>query len=96
MAEVYTYERSEELNKILKKLCRRDKVRFEATIKKLEEVCQNPLHYKNLQHDLKEFRRVHVDTSFVLVFKVDENLKCIRFEDLDHHDNIYKKWRKKV
>ena len=53
------------------------------------------MHYKNLQHDLKEFKRVHIDSSFVLVFKVDEQAKIGLFEDLDHHDVIYRKWRGK-
>lgn len=92
---MYAYERSEHLKKILKKLFKRDKVRYEAAIKKMEEVLLNPQHYKNLQHNLKEFKRVHIDSSFVIVFKVDENTKLIRFEDLDHHDVIYKKWRMK-
>ena len=60
-------------------------------MKKIEEIIQNPQHYKNLQHDLKEFKRVHIDSSFVLVFKVNENTKIILFEDLDYHDIIYKK-----
>ena len=91
---MYAYQRSEALKKILKKLFKRDKVRYEAAFKKMEEIVLNPQHYKNLQHDLKQFKRVHVDSSFVLVFKVDENTKTIFFEDIDHHDNIYKKWRK--
>jgi len=90
---MYSFERSEEFDKILKKLMKRDKIRYESAIKKIGEVCQTPQHYKNLQHDLKEFKRVHIDSSFVIVFKVDENNKTVRFEDLDHHDVIYKKWR---
>lgn len=93
---MYSFERSDELDKILKKLMKRDKVRFEAVLKKIREVCESPHHYKNLQHDLKEFKRVHIDSSFVIVFKVDENNKVVRFEDLDHHDTIYKKWRGRV
>jgi len=30
-----------------------------------------------------------IDSHFVLIFKVDENNKLIRFEDLQHHDTIY-------
>lgn len=75
---------------------KRDKVRFEAALKKIKEICHSPHHYKNLQHDLKEFKRVHIDSSFVIVFKVDENKKLIRFEDLDHHYVIYKKWSERV
>ena len=75
------------------RLSKKDKVRFDATLKKIDQVCQNPQHYKNLQHDMKEFKRVHIDS--VLVFKVDETTKVTKFEDLDHHDKIYKKWREK-
>lgn len=38
---------------------------------------------------MKEFKRVHIDSHFVLTFKVEKNL--IKFEDLQHHDKIYKK-----
>ena len=93
---MYSFERSDEIDKILKKLMKRDKVRFEAAMKKIREVCQCPQHYKNLQHDLKEFKRVHIDSSFVIVFEVDENNKVVRFVDLDHHDTIYQKWRGRV
>jgi mRNA-degrading endonuclease RelE of RelBE toxin-antitoxin system len=39
---------------------------------------------------MKEFKRVHIDNSFVLIFKVDFNKKFILFVDFDHHDRIYK------
>jgi YafQ family addiction module toxin component len=88
---MYEWERSEKLKKILSKLFKKDKVRYEATLKKMQEVssCENPHHYKNLSYDMKEFKRVHIDSHFVLVFKVDENKKRIKFEDLQHHDHIY-------
>ncbi|MBS3117728.1 addiction module toxin RelE [Candidatus Woesearchaeota archaeon] len=89
---MYKFERSEKLKRILKKLIRKDKVRYEATLKKIDEVLnsEDPNHYKNLKHNMKEFKRVHIDSHFVLIFKVDENQKAIKFEDLQHHDYIYK------
>ena len=89
---MYKFERSEKLKRILKKLIRKDKVRYEATLKKIDEVLnsEDPNHYKNLKHNMKEFKRVHIDSNFVLIFKVDENQKAIKFEDLQHHDYIYK------
>ena len=60
--------------------------------KKVEEIIQNPHHYKNLRAPLQHWKRVHIDRSFVLVFSVDETTKTIIFEDYDHHDNIYSKW----
>ena len=56
---------------------------------KINEVIKNPNHYKNLRKPLQNFKRVHIDKSFVLVFSVDENKKLVIFEDFDHHDNIY-------
>ena len=88
---MYEWERSEKLKKILKKLFKKDKVRYEATLKKINEVInsENPHHYKNLSHDMKEFKRIHIDKSFVIIFKVDDSKKIIKFEDLQHHDHIY-------
>ena len=88
---MYDWKRSDKLIKILKKLFKKDKKRYEATLNKISEVInsQDPNHYKNLSHGLKAFKRVHIDTHFVLIFKVDEANKLIKFEDLQHHDVIY-------
>jgi|TARA_B100001971_G_C18075108_1_gene475224 YafQ family addiction module toxin component len=89
---MYKWERSDKLKNILKKLFKKDKVRYEVTLKKINEVINsNPNHYKNLSHSMKGFRRVHIDSHFVLIFKVDERRKLIRFEDLQHHDHIYRR-----
>lgn len=88
---MYSFERSEKLEKVLRKLFKRDRTRYEAALKKIDEIINSPdiEHYKNLCHDLKEFKRVHVDSHFVLIFKVDKKNKLVRFEDLQHHDYIY-------
>ncbi len=87
------FELSLKLKRILKKLVKKDKVRYEATIKKINEICsnQNIEHYKNLSYDLKEFKRVHVLSHFVLIFKFDKKTGKVKFEDLQHHDDIYRK-----
>ena len=58
--------------------------------KKINEVLKNPdiEHYKNLRHNLKEFKRIHVG-SFVLIFKYDKKNDFVYFTDFDHHDKIY-------
>ncbi|MCK4521647.1 MAG: addiction module toxin RelE [Nanoarchaeota archaeon] len=93
---MYDWVRSDKLIKILKKLFKKDKNRYEATLNKIKEVInsKNPDHYKNLSHDMKQFKRVHIDSHFVLTFKVDENNKLIKFEDLQHHDIIYSRKKK--
>ena len=89
---MYKWKRSEKLKKILKKLFKKDKVRYEAVLKKIGEIITNDdlNHYKNLSHSMKEFKRVHIDSHFVLIFKVNQNEKEIRFDDLQHHDYIYR------
>ncbi len=89
---MYEYHITEKLNKILKKLYKKDIVRYEATLSKINEVInsKNIDHYKNLGYTMKEFKRAHIDTSFVLIFKVDKNKGLIKFEDLQHHDYVYR------
>jgi YafQ family addiction module toxin component len=69
----------------------KNRVLFEAIFKKIDEILQNPTRYKPLRHDMKGFQRVHVMKSFVLIFKVDDDNKIVKFEDFDHHDKIYKR-----
>ena len=60
-------------------------------MEKIEEIIKNPRHYKPLRYDMKSLRRVHLEKSFVLVFEIDEAAKMVRFLDLGHHDEIYRK-----
>ena len=88
---MYEYKTSKTLKKILNKLQVKDKVRFEAVLNKIKEVITSSdiTHYKNFRYDMKEYRRVHIDSSFVLIFKIEGNI--ILFEDLQHHDDMYRR-----
>ncbi len=44
--------------------------------------------YKNLKHDLKKYKRVHVNNSYVILFFGDDNI--VYFVDYEHHDKVYK------
>lgn len=86
---MYKFFISEKLEKIMKKLFKKDKNRYEMTLRKINEIINsNPHHYKNLRKNMKNFKRVHIDSHFVLIFKIKN--KTISFEDLQHHDYIYK------
>ncbi|QQG38681.1 MAG: type II toxin-antitoxin system RelE/ParE family toxin [Candidatus Woesearchaeota archaeon] len=82
------HEYSDHLKRILNKLYKKDRPRYEEVMKKIEEILksQNPDHYKNLRYDMKDSKRVHIG-HFVLVFRVVGDK--IYFDDFDHHDNIY-------
>lgn len=87
------FEIKPHLQKILKKLSKKNKTAYEAVINKIAEVVnsENVEHYKNLRHDLKDKKRVHVASSFVLVFSYDKAKDYVSFLDYDHHDKIYRR-----
>jgi len=89
---MYKFKVSENLQEILRKLSKKDKALYEQLIKKINEIINSfdIEHYKNLRHNMKDSKRVHIG-HFVLVFQFDKTNNEINFDDFDHHDNIYKK-----
>ena len=90
----YSHNIKPHLKKVLEKLLKKDKNQYEQILKKIEEIINSDSidHYKNLRHDMKDCKRVHI-VHFVLVFSFDAAQNLVSFEDYDHHDNIYKKYR---
>ena len=89
---MYNYKISEKLQEIMLKLSKKDKSLYEQLLKKIEEVIYSydVDHYKNLRYNMKNSKRVHIG-HFILVFQFDKKNNEIKFDDFDHHDNIYKK-----
>lgn len=91
----FKYDFSDELEETLSKLFKKDRKRCETLLKKIEEISLRDEttieYYKNLMYDLKEYKRVHIDKSFVLLFKVFKKEKFILFDKFKHHDEIYKR-----
>ena len=87
----YSYSIEKKLKAKLKRTYKKDKKLYDAVMKKIEEIMENPHRYKPLRHNLKGSRRVHLEKSFVLVFEIDEAEKMVKFLDLGHHDEIYRK-----
>ncbi len=89
---MHKFEIEEKLHKILKKLFKKDRHLYERVWRKMEEIINsyNVENYKNLRHDLKNFKRVQVGEK-VLIFKFNKKENKILFEDFDHYDNIYLK-----
>jgi YafQ family addiction module toxin component len=88
---MYSYEVKPELQRILNKLFKKNKVMYEQVMKKIEEIIQNPQHYKPLKYDLAGERRVHIMKSFVLKFEINESAKTVTFFFFGHHDEAYKR-----
>jgi len=59
---MHKFEVSEELEKILKKLSKKDKVLHQQVLKKIKEIVNSGdiEHYKNLRYNMKESKRTHV------------------------------------
>jgi len=81
------------LRKILSKLFKKEKRKYDILMTKMEEIltCENIEHNKNLRKPLQRFIKVHINSNFVLAFKYDKDQDIVIFYDFDHHDKIYKK-----
>jgi YafQ family addiction module toxin component len=88
---MYNYEVKPELQRILNKLFKKNKNLYEIVMNKIEEIMQNPYHYKPLKYDLAGERRVHIMKSFVLKFEIIEETKTVSFFFFGHHDEAYKR-----
>ena len=86
---MYSYELRKSVEKIFFKLAKKNPAQMEMIYKKIEEIIQNPQHYKNLRYPLQHLKRVHIDKSFVMVFAIDESRKTVIIEDYGHHDEVY-------
>ena len=87
---MYTLQVRSELDRLFTKLSKKNRQQYEIILKKVEEILQNPQHYKNLRSPLQHLKRVHIDKHFVLTFSLNEHNKTVTLEDFDHHGNIYR------
>ena len=89
--KTYRIDIEKRLKRILIRLYKKDRSKYEILMKKIQTIVKNPHHYRPLSHDLSGIMRVHIFGSYILVFEIDANKKKVRFLDLDHHDKIYRK-----
>lgn len=82
-------ELSDSIEKTFEKLSKKNRKQLAIIHNKVEEIRKNPYHYKPLRGDMKNIRRVHIDSSFVLIYEIDEKNQTIRLLDYEHHDRIY-------
>lgn len=90
---MYKLDIKEEADRIFKKLSKKNRKQLEIIYKKLNEIRENPYHeYKFLTNPLNTFNRVHIDSSFVLIFRINHEEQLVEVCYFDHHDKVYK-WR---
>jgi YafQ family addiction module toxin component len=88
---MYNLEIKPSCQKDIEKLCKKNPVLREILEKKMNEILENPYHYKPLKYDLAGERRVHIMKSFVLKFEINEKEKIVTFLFFGHHDEAYKR-----
>ncbi|MGB2841639.1 MAG: type II toxin-antitoxin system mRNA interferase toxin, RelE/StbE family [Halobacteriota archaeon] len=89
MSLPYDIEIGDKLRKKLEKLEKKDKSVYNAIIKKILQIADNPHIGKPLHGKLKGKRRVHIG-HFVLIYGIDEKERRVIFLDFTHHDEAYK------
>ncbi|MBI4148053.1 type II toxin-antitoxin system RelE/ParE family toxin, partial [Candidatus Woesearchaeota archaeon] len=77
---------SDEFERAMRKLKKRDRILFEQIQKKLIEVIEHPDHFKPLRNVLAGLRRIHFGSN-VLIYTIDGDV--VRIITLDHHDDAY-------
>ena len=87
----YTPEIRPSCKKDMQKTGKKNPVLQKVLEAKMQEVLQQPHHYKPLQHDLAGIRRVHILKSFVLTYAIHEEKKTVEFIAFSHHDDAYKR-----
>ncbi len=86
---MYGLEVRTHLDRIFRKLAKRDPVQHEAIWKKVKQIREDPNHAPPLRAPMQFKRHVHIMGSFVLVYSVDESRKTVILEEYDHHDRVY-------
>ncbi len=88
---MHSHEIKPHLKKVIEKLSKKDKSMYWQVLRKIDEIIKSDSidHYKNLRHDMKDSKRVHIG-HFVLVFSFNKAQNLVSFEDYEHHDSIYK------
>lgn len=90
---MYFLDIKPEADKIFSKLAKKNKNQLKIINKKILEIINNPHHeYKFLKNPLQNYNRIHIDKSFVLIFKIDHENKIINIYYYAHHDEVYS-WR---
>ncbi len=88
---MYDLDIKPSVDKIFKKLIKRNRKQLESIHKKIQEIRNYPdHHYKHLRKPLQDFYGVHINTHFVLIFRIDHAKKVVEICYFDHHDNVYK------
>ncbi len=88
--EKYTLVSAPLFQKVMRRLKRKNPDLWRSTISHFPKLEHDPELGKPLRHSFRNYHRVHIEGSFVLLYEIQGRLVVLT--DLDHHDRIYKKY----
>ena len=95
-AWMYNLEIKPTVDKIFKKLAKKNKKQLITIHKKIQDIQSKPTHeYKHLRPPLQNFSRVHINSHFVLIFDINHTEEIVTIYYFVYHDDVYK-WRSTV
>ena len=68
---MYDVEVRKEVERVLKKLAKKDKITSIYISKKIKQIKENPYHFKPLRKPFQNYWRVHIG-NYVLIYSIDE------------------------
>ena len=84
----FRVEPEPDIETALRKLAKKDPVRFGQLERKLRELADNPEMGKPLKKPLAGSRRLHIG-HYVLIYRIDLRKHLIVLTDYAHHDEVY-------
>ncbi len=87
--KMYALELSARADRIFKKMSKKEKHALGIIDEKILQIRENPQHFKPLSGEMHGERRVHIESSFVLTYEIDEKRKVVKILNYEHHDKVY-------
>jgi YafQ family addiction module toxin component len=85
---MYCLEIKPTADKKFRKLAKKDKEQLRRIRNKIQQILEDPHHFKPLKYPLDDSRRVQIG-PFVLVYEIDEESQTVTVLDYEHHDTVY-------
>ena len=76
--------------KIIGRLKRKNPDLARAIMLHFPKLERDPELGRPLRHSLRNYRRIHVEGSFILLYEIQSSIVVL--VDFDHHDRIYEKY----
>ncbi len=85
---MYCLEIKPSADKKFRKLAKKDKELLGRIRNKIQQILEDPHHFKPLKYPLDGSSRVQIG-PFVLVYEIDEESRTVTVLEYEHHDTVY-------